>query len=67
MMARFYEGNVLFILKILYFKFHKIGAGIGTSLDLWLTHIQYIYTVQYHNEKLYLFLDALSLLDIEGI
>lgn len=63
MMARFYEGNVLFILKILYFKFHKIGAGIGTSLDLWLTHDN----IQYHNEKLYLFLDALSLLDIEGI
>lgn len=62
-MARFYEGNVLFILKILYFKFHKIGAGIGTSLDLWLTHDN----IQYPNEKLYLFLDALSLFDIEGI
>lgn len=64
MMARFYEGNVLFILKIWYFKFHKIGAGIGTSLDLWLTHDN----IQYHiNEKLYLFLDVLSLFDIEGI
>lgn len=64
MMARFYEGNVLFILKIWYFRFHKIGAGIGTSLDLWLTHDN----IQYHiNEKLYLFLDVLSLFDIEGI
>lgn len=38
MMVRFYEGNVLFILKIWYFKFYKIGVGIGIFLDLWLIY-----------------------------